>query len=776
MISIRNILLVLVLALLPAACKDYSDYDKRLADDLGKELMAKIEKGEYEEVGDYLNHLVKAKPYSNNGYRLLEEIYEYLSERRGKKDLWDAWCGHKEACHSAFIVRGGYHIKEAWRARGGDVARTVSDAWYILFMDELILAREDLNTAHRLNPKDPNSAALMIGVYMGLKMEEEEMEEWFQAAVKADPQSVFPYLYKLTFLSPKWRGSNEKFLGFADECAQNSPGGAVSYAVLHAYLREGAENTRDRKAFYNEPQIKALMDELFDRWLKDFPNSVVARIEQAAVQTDLGNWAGGIKYANEALKIEPENIRALSTRAWCYLRSNPGGHKAAEKDYQKILEISPYMDGANFCLAMIARNQKDYRKAIEFFDKAISLNDRKKSYFFERGRVKLFLGNHDEALNDMNTAITIDPEYEEAYWSRSVCLKKLNRIEEAEADSRKAEELSGRDKTRDLLAALSRGNLEQYIKSNRFIDLSALSQIPREMAERLSSHQGSLKLNGLETLDPEIAELFCKQKGDLHLDGLKSITPGVAKSLSRHEGSLYLNGLVEISPEVAASLGNIQSRVELNGLKAVSMDTASALGRSKIKGLSLNGMDEINQNIAKAFSEFRGELQMDGLKTISPSVAAILGKREGRIRLSGLKSLDPVSAKNLAKCKGSLILGGLEMISPETAAALSSHQGVLDLEGLKSLSPEVAEKLAACEGTLRLSGIERITAESAASLRTHKGKLDLGITEISPDVARELSRHQGKLLLFKLETADPEIRSILGQHKGGSPLRVRTSQ
>jgi hypothetical protein len=45
MIAARNIFLVLVLVWMTAGCKDYSRFDKRLASDLGKELMGKIEKG-----------------------------------------------------------------------------------------------------------------------------------------------------------------------------------------------------------------------------------------------------------------------------------------------------------------------------------------------------------------------------------------------------------------------------------------------------------------------------------------------------------------------------------------------------------------------------------------------------------------------------------------------------------------------------------------------------------------------------------------------------------
>jgi tetratricopeptide (TPR) repeat protein len=781
MVAIRNIFLVLVLVCLTAGCKDYSNDDKKLPSDLGKELMQKIEKGEYDEVSDYLNHLVEARPYSNNGFRLLEEIYVYMSRQRGKNDLWDEWCRQRDGCHSAFIVRGLVHIHEAWRARGGDFGYTVSEEWGRLFRDELILAGEDLHEAWQLNPKDPNSAGSMITVCMGLKMGEEAMEEWFHRAVEADPQSVYPYLSKLTYLSPKWRGqgSDEKFTRFAYECTQNPQGGISNYAVLYSFLKENAERSRDEKSFYNEPRVKAALDQLFDRWLKAFPNSTTARNDQASIQYRLKNWGGGIRYADETLRIDPENVVALNTRGLCYYyASNPGaGYQRAEKDFQKIIEIDPYHDTAYYVLGMIATEvHKDYKKAVEFYDKAISLNDRSKEYFFGRGKAKFLLGDYEEAVNDLNRAIAIDSKYAEAYRGREQCLRKLNRIQEAEADSQKLNELIANDKTKDFLAAFSRGDTDQYIKSNRYINLSAVNQIPLELAERLSFHEGILYLNGLETLEPEMAKLLCKQKGHLHLEGLKSITPKVAEFLGQHDGNLYLNGLVELSPEIAASLGSTLSGLELNGLKTISPDTASVLSHSKMATLSLNGLENISPEVAAAFAGFKGELRLDGLSSISIPLAAQLGKREGGIWLSGLKSLDPVSAKHLAKCRRSLNLSGLETISAETAAALAEHQGILTLYGLKSLSPQVAEKLAACPGRLDLAGIERVTPEAAAGLRKHKGDLFLGITTITADVARELSGYQGKLWLSNLKVTDPEILAILDQHKGVENPHIRLSQ
>ena len=209
--------------------------------------------------------------------------------------------------------------------------------------------------------------------------------------------------------------------------------------VLNYFLSESAHRSGNKMGFLGNPQVKQFLDELFDKWLKEFPNSSTARINQAAFQYYLGKWKESKRYLDEALRIDPENIEGLNLRGWVCYNTSPTGYRSAEKDFQKIIEINPYHDSAYSNLGMIARDAyKDRKKAVEFYDKAISLNDRSKENFFGRGRAKFFLGNYEEAVNDLSRAIAIDSNYKEAYWARSECLRRLNRVEEAEADMQKS--------------------------------------------------------------------------------------------------------------------------------------------------------------------------------------------------------------------------------------------------------------------------------------------------------------------------------------------------
>ena len=187
------------------------------------------------------------------------------------------------------------------------------------------------------------------------------------------------------------------------------------------YLYECAERSKSKKRFLKNKNVQKILNEILERWLKDFPNSTSARIWLAFINEDLGNVEEAIKYCGEVLAIEPNHRRALRTRGDIYFRSDED--EKAEKDFKKLIEIEPYDDYALFTLGRIANyHYKDYKKAIEYYDKAIELNKTNKYYFYQRGMPKFWLKNYESSKDDFTTAIQIDPRFRESYYYRDRCL------------------------------------------------------------------------------------------------------------------------------------------------------------------------------------------------------------------------------------------------------------------------------------------------------------------------------------------------------------------
>lgn len=87
-------------------------------------------------------------------------------------------------------------------------------------------------------------------------------------------------------------------------------------------------------------------------------------------------------------------------------------------------------------------SQGEFRRAIEFHDKAIQLlpDDAEilENAFWSRGLAKMNIGDLPQALNDFSQAIRLNDEYLLAYSSRADCYSRLQEWHKAIADFEKA--------------------------------------------------------------------------------------------------------------------------------------------------------------------------------------------------------------------------------------------------------------------------------------------------------------------------------------------------
>lgn len=105
----------------------------------------------------------------------------------------------------------------AWDARGGGTADTVGEDQFKHFRGRLTEAGNRLKRAWELDNDCAPAAAYMVAVCMGLGHDRDEMEKWFGRAVAADPTGLPAYRAKMDYVLPKWHGSEEEALEFADQ-------------------------------------------------------------------------------------------------------------------------------------------------------------------------------------------------------------------------------------------------------------------------------------------------------------------------------------------------------------------------------------------------------------------------------------------------------------------------------------------------------------------------------------------------------------------------------
>ena len=111
----------------------------------------------------------------------------------------------------AHVLEAEYHVQEAWKARGGGYADTVTREGWKGFSEHLDKAEAAFTKAWEMDPDLPLPAVKMISVAMG-NSRGEEMRKWFDRAIEAQIDHPKAWSSMLWGLRPRWHGSHEAML------------------------------------------------------------------------------------------------------------------------------------------------------------------------------------------------------------------------------------------------------------------------------------------------------------------------------------------------------------------------------------------------------------------------------------------------------------------------------------------------------------------------------------------------------------------------------------
>lgn len=97
----------------------------------------------------------------------------------------------------------------------------------------------------------------------------------------------------------------------------------------------------------------------------------------------------------------------------------------AEMIYRTILEIDSNCYPALHMLGVIAAQQRNFPKAIDLISAAITIYPADPATHFNLANALKDMGRLDDALTSYNKAISLNPDYAEAYSNRGIVLKGL---------------------------------------------------------------------------------------------------------------------------------------------------------------------------------------------------------------------------------------------------------------------------------------------------------------------------------------------------------------
>jgi tetratricopeptide (TPR) repeat protein len=163
---------------------------------------------------------------------------------------------------------------------------------------------------------------------------------------------------------------------------------------------------------YNYREMKDSKNAIknFERTIELDPKYFDAYLQLGLLYSDQ-NSPKAEEYYNSALSLKPDDTRALYARGM-YYQGIDSTNKAIT-DYQHILQIDPGNRSANYNLGYNYFNKKDYKKAADYFSKAIEADPNYIAAYIGRGNAFKMLSNKQQADADLKLAAELEKKAKE---------------------------------------------------------------------------------------------------------------------------------------------------------------------------------------------------------------------------------------------------------------------------------------------------------------------------------------------------------------------------
>jgi tetratricopeptide (TPR) repeat protein len=249
---------------------------------------------------------------------------------------------------------------------------------------------EDLRSAITIDSMVPEYYHLLSDAFLDINNSHRALMAITKAA-ELYPQRI-PTLLKLSEMQLILKQYEESILTL-NNLIKYQPQSADAYFMLGLNFRELGDLERAKNALKTATEFDAT---IIDAWL------ALGEIYESENNKD------ALRYYDTALRIDPENINAMHTKAF-WLQNN-GEMSGALELYRKINLINTSYTPAYLNAGILYLEMDSLQQAFEQFDILVGLNPgHAKAYFF-RGVSAQRLGRWKQAESDFENALTLDPD------------------------------------------------------------------------------------------------------------------------------------------------------------------------------------------------------------------------------------------------------------------------------------------------------------------------------------------------------------------------------
>ncbi|WKZ64851.1 MAG: tetratricopeptide repeat protein [Flavobacteriales bacterium] len=186
-------------------------------------------------------------------------------------------------------------------------------------------------------------------------------------------------------------------------------------------------------------------EQAFSKAVAAAPADLKAWYYRAVNRIGMGDLDGALQDLDQALAIDPLDAHSLLRRA--EVRSRQGADLAATADLRRVLAARPTGPAAEHALLHLghfAMGRRDYAEARALYDRLIAIAPYNAFGWCDRGIALAAMHQHDEALDDLDRAVELDPTLDQAHVQRALVLFRMDRKQEACAALHQAHDLGDR--------------------------------------------------------------------------------------------------------------------------------------------------------------------------------------------------------------------------------------------------------------------------------------------------------------------------------------------
>ena len=180
-------------------------------------------------------------------------------------------------------IKGYWLIMEAWEIRGRGLANSVTEDSFRRFDEKNIEAYKTLQEAWRIDQKNWRTATMMTSLMTSLGRERPELETWFRRAMELKDSNVAACNSKLNYLDPKWHGTREEMMEFAEACrATKNWRGGITLVAVGVHMRWAMHLDQEETTKYlQSTEVWENGKAIYEEYLSHYTTDDVVRSEYA---------------------------------------------------------------------------------------------------------------------------------------------------------------------------------------------------------------------------------------------------------------------------------------------------------------------------------------------------------------------------------------------------------------------------------------------------------------------------------------------------------------